>query len=228
MQEPDLEPPVNPIPAAVVLVFLAIALTEGALMLGEAGLIGGPGAVGWRLALIRDYGFSDQIFNQMLAQGFWPWEGVIRFFTYPFVNQSFTAGLFAMVLLLALGKMVAEAMGQLVFLVLFFACTAAGALAYGLLLDERVWLVGAFPGVFGLIGAYSFILWRHLAHRGAPQARAFTLIGVLMGLQLIWGIFFNVGFLWVGDLAGFICGFALCFVIAPGEWARLRGRIRRE
>ena len=55
MHDPELEPPVNPMPPAVVLVFLAIAGIEAALSLGEAGMIGGREAIGWRLALIRDY-----------------------------------------------------------------------------------------------------------------------------------------------------------------------------
>ncbi|WP_432817156.1 rhomboid family intramembrane serine protease [Sulfitobacter sp. JB4-11] len=228
MQDPDLQPPVNPIPPAVVLVFLVIAAVEAVLTLGEAGLIGGPGAVGWRLAQIRDYGFSDQVFNQMLAQGVWPWEGVVRFVSYPFIHQSFTSGIFAVVLLLALGKMVAEVMGQLAFLVLFFASAIFGALVYGLLLNEQIWLTGAFPAVFGLIGGYSYVMWRHLGHQGAPQVRAFSLIGVLMGLQLVFGIFITVGMLWVADLAGFVCGFALSFVVGPGEWSRLKNRIRRD
>lgn len=228
MEDPDIQPPFNPIPAAVVLVFLAIAAVEAVLSLGEAGLIGGPGAVGWRLGAIRDYGFSDQVFNQMLGQNVWPWEGVVRFVSYPFIHQSFTSGIFAVVLLVALGKMVAEVMGQLAFVVLFFASAVVGALAYGLLLDEAIWLTGAFPGVFGLIGGYSYVMWRHLGQQGAQQMRAFSLIGVLMGLQLVFGIFLTVGMLWVADLAGFICGFALSFVVGPGEWARLRNRIRRD
>ncbi|WP_299873209.1 rhomboid family intramembrane serine protease [uncultured Sulfitobacter sp.] len=228
MEDPDIQPPVNPIPAAVVLIFMVITAVEAVLSLGEAGLVGGPGAVGWRLAQIRDYGFSDQVFNQMLAQGVWPWQGLVRFVSYPFIHQSFTSAIFGVVLLLALGKMVAEVMGQLAFLVLFFSSAIVGALTYGLLLDEQIWLTGAFPAVFGLIGGYSYVMWRHLEQQGAHQLRAFSLIGVLMGLQLVFGIFATVGMLWVADLAGFICGFLLSFVVGPGEWFRLKNRIRRD
>ena len=45
MQDPDLQPPVNPLPPAVVVLFLAIAGVEVVLSLAEAGLVGGPGAV---------------------------------------------------------------------------------------------------------------------------------------------------------------------------------------
>ena len=49
-----------------------------------------------------------------------------------------------------------------------------------------------------------------------------------MGIQLMWGVFFEVGMLWVAELGGFICGFALCFVLAPGQWARLRALLQRR
>ena len=228
MQDPDFQPPVNPLPPIVTLTFLAIAGIEAGLSLGEAGIIGGPGAVGWRLALIRDYGFSGQIFDWMMANGRWPLQEVLRFFTYPFIHLGFTHALFAMVLLLALGKLVAEAMGPVVFAAIFVLAGAGGAGLYTLLLNEDMWLAGAYPSVYGLIGGYSFVMWRHLAGSGAQQYRAFSLIAFLMGIQLIWGIFFEVGLQWVAELAGFFIGFGLCFLLAPGEWARIREGIRRR
>ena len=145
MQNPDLEPPVNPLPPAVVLVFLALAGVEAGLSLGEAGMIGGPGAVGWRLGLVRDFGFSGQVFDWMLANQRWPLSEVKRFVTFPIVHLGFTHALFAMVLLLALGKMVAEAMGQLAFLVIFVLSGVGGAVIYGVLLDDTTWIAGPIP-----------------------------------------------------------------------------------
>jgi membrane associated rhomboid family serine protease len=228
MQDPDFQPPVNPLPPVVILLFLAMAGVEAGLSLGEANLIGGPGAVGWRLGLIREYGFNGAIFDQMLMNWHWPVEHVIRIVTYPFIHLGFTHAIFAMVLLLALGKLVAEAMGQGVMLTIFVVSGIAGAALYAVLLNDPAWLVGAYPNVYGLIGGYSFVMWRHLAGRGNEQYRAFSLIAMLMGLQLIWGIFFETGTLWVAELIGFFCGFGLCFLLAPGEWSRLRARLQRR
>lgn len=228
MQDPDFQPPVNPLPPVVILLFLAIAGVEAGLSLGEAQIIGGPGAVGWRLGLIRDYGFSGQLFDWMVLNGRWPIEHLQRLVTYQFIHQSFGAGLFAMVLLLALGKLVAEVMGQVTFLLVFLVSGAFGAAAYAVLLNDPAWLIGAYPGVYGLIGGYSFVMWRALSLEGRPQHQAFSLIAMLMGIQLIWGVFFDVGLTWVAELAGFFCGFGLCFLLAPGEWARLRAKIRRR
>ena len=228
MQDPEIQPPVNPLPPVVVLLFLAIAGIEAGLSLGEAGVIGGPGAIGWRLGLVRDYGFSGDIFDWMLANGQWPLSEVMRVLTYPFIHLGFTHALFAMVLLLALGKMVAEVMGQVALLMIFVMSGIGGAVFYALVLNDPVWLAGAYPNVYGLIGGYSFVMWRKLAGQGAQQLRAFALIAVLMGLQLIWGILFETGTLWVAELAGFFCGFGLSFLFAPGEGARLRAKLQRR
>ena len=228
MEDPDFQPPVNPMPAVVTLLFLAIAGIEAGLSLAEAGIIGGPGAVGWRLALIRDYGFSGEIFDWMIANWRFPLAEIPRAVTYSFVHLGFTHAIFAMVLLLALGKMVAEVMGQVAFLAIFFVSGILGAVFYALVMNDPVWMVGAYPNVYGLIGGYSFVMWRKLSTLGEQQLRAFSLIAVLMGIQLLWGVFFDAGTQWLAELFGFAVGFGLCFVLAPGEWGKLRERVRHR
>ncbi|WP_439148557.1 rhomboid family intramembrane serine protease [Sulfitobacter sp.] len=228
MEDPDFQPPVNPMPMAVTLLFLAIAGIEAGLSLAEAGIVGGPGAVGWRLGLIRDYGFSGDIFDWMIANWQFPLAEVQRVVTYSFVHLGFTHAIFAMVLLLALGKMVAEAMGQVAFLAIFFVSGILGAVFYGLVMNDPVWMVGAYPNVYGLIGGYSFVMWRKLSTLGEQQFRAFSLIAVLMGIQLLWGVFFDAGTQWLAEFFGFVVGFGLCFVLAPGEWVKLRERVRHR
>ena len=79
-----------------------------------------------------------------------------------------------------------------------------------------------------LIGAFTFLLWRRLATLGSNQTRAFTLIAVLMGLQLLFGLFFGLHSDWLADLGGFVCGFLLSFLLVPGGWARVLARLRQE
>jgi membrane associated rhomboid family serine protease len=130
--------------------------------------------------------------------------------------------------MLALGKMAAEVMGPLAMLALFVLSGVGGALAYALLLDDPVWLVGAYPPVYGLIGGYSFLMWRKLGATGGQQMQAFSLIAMLMGMQLIWSLFTSVGYGWVAELSGFVCGFVLSFLCAPGEWARILQKLRQR
>jgi membrane associated rhomboid family serine protease len=56
--------------------------------------------------------------------------------------------------------------------------------------------------------------------------RAFSLIGLLLAVQLIFGLLFGAGQQWVAEVAGFCTGFALSFVVSPGGWQRARARMR--
>ncbi|MFT6024306.1 MAG: membrane associated rhomboid family serine protease [Ascidiaceihabitans sp.] len=225
-QDPNA-PPLNPLPPVVWILFVMIMGVEGAFTLGANGLLGGNEAIGWRLAAMRDYGFHGPSFDWMLASGQMRGEFMLRFLTYPFVHGSFTGAIFAGVILLALGKMVGEVMGQLAVVIVFVFSGIFGAIIFGLLTNQ-VWLIGAMPCVYGLIGAYSFLLWQRALIQGTQQWQAFQLIGFLMGIQLVFGIFFATGLDWVADLAGFICGFVLSVVVVPGGLGRLRAMVQRR
>lgn len=219
--------PVNPLPPAVWLLFIALAIPELIFSAGEAGLAGGPGAVGWRLNALNTFSFSGDAFDFMVENGRLLPEHLMRFVTYPFVFASFTSALFAGVILLAMGKMVGEVLGGWAVVLMFFLSGIFGALVFGLVTNEP-WLVGAYPGVYGLIGTYTFLYWQRQVVSGGPQAQAFMLIGVLMGIQLIFGVLFQVGYEWVGELAGFVAGFALTAFVVPGGMTRVMAAVRRR
>lgn len=219
--------PVNPLPPLVWLLFIALALPELIFSAGEAGLVGGPQAVGWRLNALNDYAFSGEAFDFMLEQGRLLPEHLLRFVSYPFVFGSFTSALFAGVILLAMGKMVGEALGGWAVVLMFVLCGVVGALVFGLLTNQA-WLVGAYPSVYGLIGTYTFLYWQRQVMTGGPQGQAFMLIGVLMGIQLIFGALFQVGYAWVGELGGFVAGFALTAFVVPGGMGRMLSLLRRR
>lgn len=228
MSHPHNEPPLNPLPPVVIALFLVIIGIELVLTLGSRGIVGGPGAVGWRLATLERYAFSAEIFDWMRSTGRWPVEHVLRFFSYPFVHASFTHALFAGVMLLALGKMVGEAMGSIAVVLIFFVSAAGGALVYALFVGSPAPLIGAFPAVYGLIGGFTYLLWLRLGQLGEKQLRAFTLIGFLLAIQLIFGLLFGSNSEWVSDLGGFAIGFALSTVLVPGGWAKLVARLRQR
>ena len=228
MDREQISGPVNPLPPVVVVLFLLIVGIEAAFSLGAQGLIGGPGAVGWRLWAMQSYAFSGEIWDWMWQTWQFPPEHLLRFFTFGFVHASITHAAFAAVILLAMGKMVAEAFGQLRMLAIFLLSGAGGTLVYAVLLNDPVPLLGAFPHVYGLIGGFTFVLWRNLGDMGQNQARAFMLIGFLMAFQLIFGLLFGGQNDWVADVAGFAVGFGLSVVLIPGGWGRLRNRIRHE
>ncbi len=227
MSHPNDQSPINPLPPVVVALFLVVAGVEATLWLGGHGILGGPQAVGWRLQAVQKYGFSAEIFDWMVSTGQWPIEHVIRFVSYLFVHANFTHALFSGVLLLAMGKMVGEVFSGFATLAIFVVSGVIGALGYALILDPQYPLLGSYPGVYGLIGAFTFLLWTRLGDVGAPQARAFSLIGMLVAIQLGFGLLFGGNPDWVADVIGFGAGFILSFALTPGGWQRIREKIRR-
>jgi len=223
-----IEPsPFNALSPVVVVLFFAIFGVECLFAAAEAGLVGGPGAIGWRLAAIGEYGFAPPIWAWMVQGGQWPLAEVMRLVTYPFVHLGFVHMAFAAVIFLAMGKYVSEAMGAWVVPVLFFGCSIIGAVVYGTLLSEETWLVGAYPGAYGLIGAFTFVLWVKARVTGQAQVQAFSLIGFLMGIQLLFGLLFGTDNTWVAELTGFIAGFGLSFVLVPGGFQAMLRRLRK-
>ena len=228
MQDQPRISPLNPVPPFVIVLFLVIMGVEAMFTLGARGIIGGPGAIGWRAGAIEDYAFNGDILRWMLQNNVWPVEHLRRVLSYAVVHASFTHALFASVLLLAMGKFVGEVFRHWAVLALFLLGTVAGALVLGLVVDDSPWLIGAFPGVYGLIGGFTYIIWLRLGQLGSNQARAFLLIGVLMGLQLVFGLFFGGTPTWVADVSGFGAGFLASFVLSPGGFAKLRARLRHD
>ena len=220
--------PLNPIPWVVWLLLLPIVAMEVVVDLGASGLAGGPGGIGWRVEAIQDFAFSAPLFKWMFQNNTFPPDAVMRLVTYPFVHGSPTHAIFVAVFLLALGKFVGEVFRPVAVLVIFFGAAIFGALAYGVLSTSPYPLIGGYPADYGLIGAFTFILWTRLGEQGQSQWGAFSLIGMLLGIQLIFGVFFGAGQDWIADLAGFAAGFGLSFLVAPGGWQRALTRLRKR
>lgn len=228
MQTDQNAAPLNPLPAVVWLLALPIITMEVVLNLASAGLIGGATGIGWRQDAVQRFAFSPDFMREMIANSYYPPEHLMRLISYPLVHLTFTHVAFVVVFLLALGKMVGEVFRPWAVLVVFFGATLAGALAYTALPFIHTPLIGGYPAVYGLIGAFTFLLWTNLSGTGSNQYRAFSLIGMLMAIQLLFGLIFGSSWDWVAELAGFFAGFLLSFVVSPGGWAKVRAKIRER
>lgn len=221
-------PPLNPLPAIVWVLALPIIAMEIVVGLGGAGIIGGMEGAGWRLQALERFVFSPPLMQAMIEAHQYPPQQLMRLVTYPFVHGSTTHAVFVVVILLALGKMVGEVFRWWAVLVVFFGATIAGAFAYMLVPGIEAPLFGGYPAVYGLIGGFTFLLWVNLAAVGANKYRAFSMIGFLLGIQLLFGLLFGGGYEWVADVAGFAAGFLLSFVVSPGGWSRVVAKIRQR
>jgi membrane associated rhomboid family serine protease len=220
-------PPLNPLPPIVWILALPLVAMELVLQAGQYGLAGGP-AIGWRIEALERFAFFAEIQREMLAQGRYPLDHVLRVFSYPLVHGSGGHTLFVIVILLALGKMVGEAFRWWSVLAIVLAATLAGAVAITVFGSANAVLFGGYPPVYGLIGGFSFLLWGRLRANGGNQIRAFQLVGFLLAVQIAFGAIFGGGQEWIADLAGFVAGFLLSFIVSPGGWTALRNRLRQR
>jgi membrane associated rhomboid family serine protease len=222
-------PPLNPLPWIVWVLALPLIAMELVLSLAEAGVVGGPQGIGWRLQAVERFGLFPELLKYQWETGGHPLEELHRLVSYTLVHGSFTHALFAVVMLLALGKMVGEIFRWWGVAVVFLGSAAVGGAAYGLLVpDLRTQLIGAYPAVYGLIGAFTFLIWTRLALVGANRFRAFSLIGGLLFVQFVFGVLFGAGWDWVADIAGFATGFLLSFVVSPGGFRRVVAMMRQR
>lgn len=223
--------PLNPLPGAVWLLLLAIAGIEVALQLAHFGVIGGSQGIGWRIEAIQRFAYSSSVQDWMLENRRFPGLHMVRYLGFSFVHTGAMHAVFALVLVAALGKMLAERFGALRFLALALAVPSLAAILFGLILgpDELGWLIGAMPMVFGLVGGWTWLQWSEAGADSEKRRRAFALIGLLLAARLGFGLFGEAGPAWVAELIAFALGFmASAAVLGPGSWHRTRVRLRGE
>ncbi|SEN14968.1 Rhomboid family protein [Paracoccus alcaliphilus] len=227
------ETPINPLPPVVWMLALPVIAAEAVFALGQAGLVGGADGIGLRLSAVGQAAYLPDALPWMVRTGQFDPMLALRLLTYPFVHMSLTHALFVLVFLLALGNMVARMFRPVALLVLFFGSAIGGALVYTALSlwlpGQAMPLIGGYPAVYGLIGAFTFVLWTRLEQMQGNRMRAFTLIGLLMLFQLTFAILFGgMGYGWLAEIAGFATGFCLSFVLVDGGVARVLRQIRQR
>ncbi len=229
MQDPNHNAsPFNAIPGVVVVLVLAIVGIELAFQAGAYGLAGSPQGVGWRSTFADRFGFSDALFEWMRRNSAYPLEGLWRFVTYPFIHYEAMHAIFGAVLLLAMGKFVGERFSALSVLIIFFGSGILGATGYALTLDQNGVLIGAYPPVYGLIGAYTWVLLSAYEQAGENRLKAFQLIGFLVAIQLGFALIGGGRQDWVADIFGFGAGFLLSIALSPGGINRILRRLRNR
>lgn len=221
-----VEQAMNPVPPVILAVAGMMIAVEAGLAMAGAGMLGGGGGLGWRGLAVENYAFAPRALELLVEGRGWHLDVLKRFVTYAFVHQSTTQAVFAVVITLAMGKFSGEVLSGAALGVLCLACTVGAAVVFGVLVGQNTPLFGGYPLAYGLIGAYTAILFVSLGRQGQRQIAAFRLIGFLVILQLVFSVFFGPAPTWIAELAGFAIGFALTPLLAPGGWAALLARVR--
>jgi rhomboid protease GluP len=218
----------NSMPPVVVALFGLIAGTELLFTFAGTGILGGPDGIGWRYTAIENYAVNTTLVGWMVENNKYPLEHLARFVSFSFVHSSMINTAVACALFLAMGKMVGTAFSAVAVLVFFFVSAGMGAICYSLAVPEGGWLFGSFTGIYGLIGAYTFIVWVSLRIQNAPQGQAFYLIAILMGVQLGFGMILGDNDSWIADLTAFVTGFILSFFFVPGGFGSVLELFRKS
>lgn len=233
------ESPFNPVPAVVWILVLPMIAAEAVFGLALTGFLnnglGGQGAaLAMRQVAAERTAFVPEMVLRMWQFGTLDLRQAARILTYPFIHLSLMHALFVIVFALALGNMIANQFRPWAVIVLFFGSAIGGALVYtlvaGLFPQLRFQpLIGGYPAVYGFVGAFTFLLWLRLGQENANRMRAFSLIGMLLLFQLVFGILFQDGNkTWIAEVAGFASGFLLSFVLVPGGITHLMRQIRQR
>ena len=232
----------NDIPNGAAAIALLIAGVEILMQAAGAGIIGGQMGIGWRNDMISDFAFFPAVQDEIINRGFLPAQYLWRYFTYPFIHDGLTHAFFALALVLALGKFIGDRWHWASLFAVFVIPGAAAAFVFGLIAPQNWPLYGAYPPVYGLVGAFTYMLWMRLGETGGNQWRAFAMIGMLVLVQILWGLMMKifallgmggdptpfVFFMGVGDLAGFATGLALSPIVGPGSWRAFVARLRQR
>ncbi|MEO1919722.1 MAG: rhomboid family intramembrane serine protease [Paracoccaceae bacterium] len=213
--------PFHEIPPVIVALAVIISGIEIMMQLSARGIIGGEEGISWRVDAISDYAFYGPVFEHMRETRTYDRTTLVRFVTYPFFHLAFTHAAFAVVMILAIGKAVAEVFHTASVIFLLIACSIIGAAAYGMVDGSNYPLLGSYPAIYGLLGAFTWLLWLQASATGESRLKAFRLIGLLASLQLFYRLLFGGENDWVAELAGFATGFLLSFVLAPDGRARV-------
>jgi membrane associated rhomboid family serine protease len=208
--------PFNPLPPVIVVLALAMIAVEAALGLAEAGFLGGPQGIGLRLEAVERFAFAPRVVDLVFERGVMAPEVLMRFVSYIFVHGSLGHAAFGVVILLAMGKFAGEVLDGVALAVIVIASAVMGALVFGLAVRASIPLYGSYPAAYGLIGAYTAIVFVALGRAGERQLAAFRLIGILVAIQLVFAALFGADPSWIADLSGFVTGFVLTPLLAPG------------
>jgi len=195
----------TPVPIHLWLLVGVMAAIELVLSGADLGWFGAPD---WRLIAI-EYG----AFWQPIATGAEPplfaAQPYTMFLSHAFLHGGMFHFVMNGVILLALGKYVAERAGPWPMLGLFFVSAVAGGLGFALLAHTANPMIGASGAVFGFLGLWQY--WEAQARR----ARGLTLrpvISTLVGLvviNLVLLVALRGGLAWQAHLGGFVAGVAL-------------------
>lgn len=219
--------PTGPLPRAVILLAVLVALPELVLQAADHGLVG---TQRWRRI---SYGYGA-FWADLLCDGQPRFTGqsVAMFFSYSFLHTGLWHLLGNLIGLFWLGTIAARRAGPKGFALICLCGAVGGGVFHGILAPGPAPMVGVSAALFGLAGAYG--VWfcqpepepepeANAARRQAGGLReALRFGGVLLAANLLHLIVTQGHAAWQAHLGGFVSGVAITLAIGLGGALRQR------
>ena len=182
-----------------------MAVIELALGLSEAGYLGSSN---WRWPAFAIGAFWQPIFSGGMGP-LYPGQQVVMFVSHAFLHGGFIHAALNSVILLALGKFVAQRIGTLRTLLVLLLSAIGGGLAFGMIASSNAPMIGASGAVFGLIGVWQSWDLDMRRAAGLPLKPVFVAILGLAFANLLFFALLGGGLAWQAHLGGWLAGFLL-------------------
>jgi membrane associated rhomboid family serine protease len=216
----EMSEPYRPPPRELLILAGMIALIEIVLELADRGILGD--------ASLRARVFAVGAFWSPLLHGAEPiyaGQPVAMFVSHAFLHGGFLHMAMNCVVLLGLGRLVADRYGPGAILPVFLAGAVAGGAVFGLLTASRIPMVGASGAIFAFVGVWVVGDWRRLRAAGRS---ARPVLSRVLGFVLLNVIFFFAlsGMLaWEAHLGGFLAGLAAGVLLENRRDRRIAARL---
>ncbi len=195
---------------------LTFIFFEALFQLSDAGVL--QHDMRWQVYL--RLAFFDLYFEGFLKGAAVPFQFWTSFVTHSLLHGGLLHLFMNTGIFLALGSLLATGLGTSRFLLLYFFSAIGGALLFALLSDATGPLVGASGVLFGFIGALKRWEWRWIAATGASTRRFWGTILGLAAINVLLALTFQgASIAWEAHLGGFVAGWLIAPVLAPGRAA---------
>ena len=206
----------NAAPPVVWGLTLTFIFFEALFQLSDAGIL--QQDMRWQVYL--RLAFFDLYFEGVREGADVPFQFWTSFVTHSLLHGGLLHLLMNTAIFLSLGSLLARGLGTQRFLALFLVSAIGGALLFALVSDTHGPLVGASGALFGFIGALKRWEWRWLAVSGASPRRFWGTILGLAAINVVLSLTFQgAEIAWQAHLGGFIAGWLIAPVLAPGHAA---------
>jgi len=179
-----------------------MAAIELILSLAPSGIFG--------LSSLRWFVFAYGAFWQPVLAGVvpaaYPGQTVLMFITHAFLHGGMIHLVMNSVILLSLGKFIADHVGPARTLLVLFLAAVGGAACFGLIASTPAPMIGASGAVFGLIGLWQVMDYRARRRAGVPIQPLLMAILGLVAANVIFFVILSGGLAWQAHLGGWIAG----------------------